>query len=472
MHQQQSQSSNPSSIHASLALGAPLVGPPLPTVDFALKRALRPFASERARARFVTEMSHVHQCSPHPHLVRHHRAWQEGGHAYVQLELCEHGTVYEALRTGVVDRSARTTLSAAHAATASSTSAQAALVNDNSPAYLWLLAHDVGSALAHMHSRRLVHMDVKPSNIYATSAAFCSASTPSVTASAVAALHRPRFKLGDFGLCTEADKFFDEGDKLYLAPEFLRSFQREACAPSADIFSLGISLYELYCGLDERLPRSDREYLALRNNQIAFPCDENGASPGAALGGDDMSLDQSQQPRHSASVAVSPSSLLSPTASVSFSDGFPAPPPAPVHAASSSLLPSSPASMDFASMSMRALICAMMRSNPALRPTAAQLIAHPRCVAAAKLASIHSHTAVEPANAAMESSQPFVALSVSSSNSHHSLVSNQGDAAASASSSANAAVDDANVDYDGEGDSMVTSTPTKIPTTNGQNPAV
>ena len=53
--------------------------------QFAVKKALRPFPSERARARFVQEMRLVARVTPHPHIVRHYRAWQENGFSFVQL---------------------------------------------------------------------------------------------------------------------------------------------------------------------------------------------------------------------------------------------------------------------------------------------------------------------------------------------------------------------------------------------------
>jgi serine/threonine protein kinase len=196
-----------------------------PHHEFALKRSLRPFISERARVRFMNEMSYVHQCSPHPNIVRHISAWQENGHAYVQMELCRSGTLYAALKSGVLDRYSS----------------------------MWLLLHDMASALSVIHAHRLVHMDIKPTNIYVdTNGA------------------SPVFKLGDFGLCCLEHNAIDDGDKLYLAPEFFRSL-RDACSTAADIFSLGTTLYELYCQFDERLPSTGAEYQALRSDHIVFP---------------------------------------------------------------------------------------------------------------------------------------------------------------------------------------------------------
>ena len=52
---------------------------------FAIKKALRPFPSEKARAKFLNEMQLVSTISPHQNIVLHHRAWQEGGSSYLVL---------------------------------------------------------------------------------------------------------------------------------------------------------------------------------------------------------------------------------------------------------------------------------------------------------------------------------------------------------------------------------------------------
>lgn len=60
----------------------------------------------------------------------------------------------------------------------------------------------------------------------------------------------PRFKLGDCGLVRAADPQsgddVDEGDRRYLSAEFLEG--NYGMLPKADIFALGITLYELASG--------------------------------------------------------------------------------------------------------------------------------------------------------------------------------------------------------------------------------
>jgi len=94
----------------------------------------------------------------------------------------------------------------------------------------WLLgaAAQVSSALQHCHQRKVVHLDVKPSNILVTSGGVC--------------------KLGDFG-CSVGLASNGKGPAVeltgtpgYQAPELLKG---EAPSRACDVYSLGILLWQL-----------------------------------------------------------------------------------------------------------------------------------------------------------------------------------------------------------------------------------
>jgi serine/threonine protein kinase len=83
---------------------------------------------------------------------------------------------------------------------------------------IWSFIVDVAAGLQHIHSNGLVHMDIKPQNIFLT--------------------EDGTLKIGDLGMMREDGNVEDghEGDHVYMARELLDT---NAKAPSADIFSFG-----------------------------------------------------------------------------------------------------------------------------------------------------------------------------------------------------------------------------------------
>jgi serine/threonine protein kinase len=98
-------------------------------------------------------------------------------------------------------------------------------------ATIWKIVHDVSAGLSHIHSCGIVHHDIKPSNIFFVA--------------------HPRFgamcKIGNLGMAGEVGTCEDgqEGDTMYMALELLASCVKQPCA---DIFSLGLTLYEMSAG--------------------------------------------------------------------------------------------------------------------------------------------------------------------------------------------------------------------------------
>ena len=71
-------------------------------------------------------------------------------------------------------------------------------------------------------------------------------------------------KIEDFGMAGDVGTSEDgqEGDTLYMAPELLSS---AASHPSADIFSLGLTLYDLASSSSWELPSEGSRWQELRN---------------------------------------------------------------------------------------------------------------------------------------------------------------------------------------------------------------
>ncbi len=100
-----------------------------------------------------------------------------------------------------------------------------------SPQQALTITLDIASALHHAHSREIVHRDVKPANILIDS-------------------HSGRAKLTDFGVAKAPFAMHTSdgsvvGSPGYMAPEQLDGYIADS---RADIFSLGVVLYEMLSG--------------------------------------------------------------------------------------------------------------------------------------------------------------------------------------------------------------------------------
>ncbi|KDO32013.1 WEE protein kinase [Saprolegnia parasitica CBS 223.65] len=193
---------------------------------FAVKKSKLPLRSKRDRERMLQEIQVYEKLTTSaptsPYLVQYYQAWQERGFFYMQLELCAAGTLQD-----YIDH----------------LRGEATKVPE---AVLWHILHDVASGLAVIHAHKIVHLDIKPANLFVTTAG--------------------SIKIGDFGVATAVDGASDgEGDQRYMAPELLANAATRAA--SADIFSLGMTLLEL-SHLVHPLPQDGPAWHALREETL------------------------------------------------------------------------------------------------------------------------------------------------------------------------------------------------------------
>ncbi|KAL4858673.1 Wee1-like protein kinase [Chlorella vulgaris] len=179
---------------------------------FAVKRSRRRFRSKLQRERCLREIRAVAALPSHPNIVNQYRAWQEGGHFYIQMDFCEGGSL-------------------AHQAHRACASGQCM-----SDEQLWRTACEAAHGLHFLHSNGVLHLDIKPDNLY---------------------LAAGTWRIGDFGLAVareqKASMDWEEGDGDYVAPELLQNGGEPS--PACDVFSLGATLFE--CATGRKLPRSD-----------------------------------------------------------------------------------------------------------------------------------------------------------------------------------------------------------------------
>eukprot|EP00761_Pharyngomonas_kirbyi_P002773 gb/GECH01002777.1/.p1 GENE.gb/GECH01002777.1/~~gb/GECH01002777.1/.p1 ORF type:complete len:594 (+),score=122.39 gb/GECH01002777.1/:1-1782(+) len=187
---------------------------------YAVKRNQRTIRGERDKEKILKEVKALATLVDNPHVVRYFNAWLENDILYVQTELCENGTVYERMKT-----------------------------RSFSDEELLDLLYQVVSGLEFMHSQNLVHLDIKPENIYINA--------------------DDTYKIGDLGLiacASDVDKDVEEGDSRYLSLEMLQDTTTDM--RKVDVFSLGISLFQLATG--KELPRSGDEWQNLRRGEFTI----------------------------------------------------------------------------------------------------------------------------------------------------------------------------------------------------------
>jgi len=256
---------------------------------YAIKRTS--ITSNSDRLRKLQEVRNHQTLPPHPNCVNYYDSWEEDGYLYIQVELCK------ASLNQILDD-----------------------CDDNKlpERLIWEYLLDLLLAVKHLHDHDLIHMDIKPDNIFISFdgvaklgdfGLMCSA--PDLNSSRVSTnKHNTSFSL--FSNTTSDSLFFDEddeimiedddeddggmvsnpmnlsttsninannttntsfgdedtidsideGDSKYLASETMQGKFTKA----ADIFSLGITIFEIASGLE--LPKYGKVYHKLRHNQI------------------------------------------------------------------------------------------------------------------------------------------------------------------------------------------------------------
>ena len=248
------------------------------------------------------EVSVVARVPPHPNLVGVQRSWREAGSgSFIQMDYCRGGSLAEAVRRAV-RRSKRaaarrrrssgsgggdggegdrreqpaTTTTTAAVTDASDAAANAAVPAALPEAAVWRVAAHAAAALEALHASRVIHMDVKPENIYLDWKEE-EGEEEEEGEGGKGGRQVVTLRLGDFGISIPAE------DGRYCAPELLSSSSSSSGSssssssprptPAADVFSLGATLFE--CATGNPPPRGAE----------ALPAAEAAAAVVAALGG-------------------------------------------------------------------------------------------------------------------------------------------------------------------------------------------
>jgi WD40 repeat protein len=163
-------------------------------------------AGPEEHARFRTEAAAVARLQ-HAHIVQVHDAGEHQGRPYLALEFIDGGSLKDAL-----DGTPRPTRDAA------------------------ALVETLARAVHHAHQRGIVHRDLKPANVLLT-----ADGTPRVTDFGLAKL-----VAGPAGGAGPTRTGAVVGTPSYMAPE--QADGKKEVGPAADVYALGVILYELLTG--------------------------------------------------------------------------------------------------------------------------------------------------------------------------------------------------------------------------------
>ncbi|KAJ0069676.1 hypothetical protein NL108_011963 [Boleophthalmus pectinirostris] len=211
---------------------------------YAIKRSRRPLAGSANEQLALKEVYAHAVLGHHPHVVRYYSAWAEDDHMIIQNEYCDGGSLNDI----IVKKEEQGELF--------------------SEAELKDLLLQVSMGLKYIHSSSLVHLDIKPSNIFICQQQSKSASAgegeseeedeTSMSAGVI-------YKIGDLGHVTSTNNpQVEEGDSRFLATEVLHEDYSQL--PKADIFALGLTVV-LAAGATP-LPQNGDEWHSLREGQL------------------------------------------------------------------------------------------------------------------------------------------------------------------------------------------------------------
>ncbi|XP_071071622.1 wee1-like protein kinase 2 [Dasypus novemcinctus] len=211
---------------------------------YAIKRSTRPFAGLSNENLSLREVYAHAVLGHHPHVVRYYSAWAEDDHMIIQNEYCNGGSlqaaISEAKKSG----------------------------NHFQEPKLKNILLQISLGLKYIHNSGMVHLDIKPSNIF-----IChkmQSDSPVVPEEIENEADwflsaNVMYKIGDLGHVTSISKpKVEEGDSRFLANEILQEDYRHL--PKADVFALGLTI-SVAAGA-ESLPSNGIEWHHIRQGNL------------------------------------------------------------------------------------------------------------------------------------------------------------------------------------------------------------
>ncbi|XP_069891387.1 wee1-like protein kinase isoform X1 [Dipodomys merriami] len=207
---------------------------------YAIKRSKKPLAGSVDEQNALREVYAHAVLGQHSHVVRYFSAWAEDDHMLIQNEYCNGGSLADAI------------------------SENYRIMSYFTEAELKDLLLQVGRGLRYIHSMSLVHMDIKPSNIFISRTSIPNAVSEEGDEDEWIS-NKVMFKIGDLGHVTRiSSPQVEEGDSRFLANEVLQ--ENYTHLPKADIFALALTVV---CAAGaEPLPRNGDQWHEIRQGRL------------------------------------------------------------------------------------------------------------------------------------------------------------------------------------------------------------
>lgn len=211
---------------------------------YAIKKSRKPMRGTQDEKQALNEVYAHAVLGQHPHVVRYYSAWAEDDHMIIQNEFCNEGSLADAIQRNEKEGKKFSEMELRR-----------------------ILLH-VAEGLRYIHSQNLVHMDIKPGNIFVARVpvtALSDIADDGFDSGTEGPTEEVVYKIGDLGHVTSTkNPQVEEGDCRYLSKEVLR--EDYSNLPKADIFALGLTVFE--AGGGGPLPKNGDDWLAIRKGQL------------------------------------------------------------------------------------------------------------------------------------------------------------------------------------------------------------
>ncbi|XP_052834415.1 wee1-like protein kinase isoform X3 [Octopus bimaculoides] len=204
---------------------------------YAIKKSKMPVAGSQYERVALNEVYAHAVLGQHRHVVRYYSAWAEDDHMYIQNEFCNGGNLAEAVQKPASERN------------------------------LKHIIFQIANGLKYIHSKGLIHLDIKPGNIFVHKEETVESGTESCSEDDPDFSPQITYKIGDLGHVTKvSNPRVEEGDCHYLPKEILAEDFRNLY--KADIFSLGLTAYEM--GGGGPLPKNGDLWHSIREDGLPY----------------------------------------------------------------------------------------------------------------------------------------------------------------------------------------------------------